>query len=171
MNPLYPQTEKTSAEVQHEEQLELDNWIDLLTSGSPSYFRSIFLDMASANPENAELLCKFVSVECNTCNIKPSTKQTHIKVICWFDKYVGHKDFSKLRREDFIAYFASLRKEELEDPTHKWIGTYNTRHMILSKFFKWIYNQNELDYKKWIMPPCSQGMKPLPRREITIQAI
>lgn len=58
-----------------------------------------------------------------------------------------------------------MRKDESEDPTHKWIGTYNTRHMILSKFFKWLYNQNEMDCKKWILPRCLHGIKPIHRKE------
>lgn len=121
--------------------------------------------MSISNPGNAELLCKFQSFESDTGNIKPSTKQTHIKVVCWFERYLDHKDFSKVKRDDLIPYFASLRKEESEDPTHKWIGTYNTKHMILSKFFKWIYNQNEMDCKKWIVPPCLHGIKPHYRKE------
>ena len=121
--------------------------------------------MASANPKNAEFLCNFLSFECNSSNIKTSTKQTHIKIISWFDRFLVHKDFSKVTRENFIAYFASIKKGEQTDPTHKWIGTHNTRHMILSKFFKWLYNQNEFNQKKWIVPPCLQGIRPLPRKE------
>jgi hypothetical protein len=62
----------------------------------------------------------------------------------------------------------SSRKTEIDDPTHKWIGTYNTRHMVLSKFFRWLYNfykNNESDQKKWITPPSMQGIKQLSRKE------
>jgi hypothetical protein len=58
-----------------------------------------------------------------------------------------------------------VRKTEIEDPNHKWIGTYNTRQMILGKFFRWRYNRNESDFKKWITPPCINGVKPLKRME------
>jgi hypothetical protein len=51
-----------------------------------------------------------------------------------------------------MQYLSALRKTELEDPSHKWIGIYNTRQMVLSKFFKWLYNQNEPDYKKGLHP-------------------
>ena len=56
----------------------------------------------------------------------------------------------------------------MDDPTHKWIGTYNTRYMILSKFFKWLYNfykNNDVDQKKWMKPQFMQGIKPFPRKE------
>ena len=62
----------------------------------------------------------------------------------------------------------SSRKTEIDDLTHKWIGTYNTRHMVLSKFFRWLYNfykNNESDQKKWITPPSMQGIKQLSRKE------
>jgi integrase len=37
--------------------------------------------------------------------------------------------------------------------------------MVLSKFFKWLYNQNEPDCSKRLIPPCMQGVKTLPRKE------
>ena len=62
----------------------------------------------------------------------------------------------------------SARKNELEDPTHKWIGTYNTRHIVLSKFFRWLYNfnkNNEVYSKKWITPTCMYGVMQFRRKE------
>jgi hypothetical protein len=38
--------------------------------------------------------------------------------------------------------------------------------MVISKFFKWLYNyHSEPDSNKWITPPCVQGIKQLPRKE------
>jgi integrase len=59
----------------------------------------------------------------------------------------------------------SLRKSETEDPIHKWIGTYNTRQMMLIKFFRWIYNKDEYNKENWITPSCMKRVKPLPRKE------
>ena len=67
-----------------------------------------------------------------------------------------------------MDFLNSVRKTEREDPTHKWIGTYNTRHMILSKFFRWLhnlYNNNEVDQKKWRTPQCMEGIKQFKRQE------
>jgi len=61
-----------------------------------------------------------------------------------------------------------LRKTESDDPTHRWIGTYNTRQMVLNKFFRWLYNHhqnNESDHEKWITSPYMQGIKQLSRKE------
>ena len=63
----------------------------------------------------------------------------------------------------------SSRKIESEDPTHKWIGTYNTRHMVLSKFFRWLYNHiyqnNEIDQKKWITTTMYARNQAISRKE------
>lgn len=139
--------------------------IQSLTDGSLPYYRSILHDLYNANGENAKMLCDFITQEINNQNIKASTKLTHIKILCWFSKYLDHKNFHLITRDDIIGYLNSLRKSESSDPTHKWIGTYNTRQMILSKFFRWLFNKNEFDSKKWITPPLMQGIKQLPRKE------
>jgi integrase len=139
--------------------------IESLTAGCLPYYRSILDDLYKANVENGKMLCDFITAGINNQNIKPNTKLTHIKILCWFSKYLDYKNFELITRDDIIRYLNSLRKSELSDPTHKWIGTYNTRQMILSKFFRWLYNKNEFDSKKWITPPCMQGIKQLPRKE------
>lgn len=32
-----------------------------------------------------------------------------------------------------------FRKEDSEDPTHKWFGTYNSNLIHVVKFFKWLH--------------------------------
>ena len=34
------------------------------------------------------------------------------------------------------------------DPLHKWIGTYNTKLVVLSRFFKWLHYPNIDDPKR-----------------------
>jgi hypothetical protein len=129
---------------------DLEKRIESLTACALPYYNSIFKDLYQANRKNAEILCDFISTEYTNQNIKTSTKLTHIKVICWFSKYLDHKNFQLVTRDDIIDYLGSMRKSETQDPTHKWIGTYNTRQMILSKFFRWLHNKNEHDSKKWL---------------------
>lgn len=144
---------------------ELIKKIQSLTFGSLPYYDSILKELYEANRQNAKTICDFIMVEVTNQNIKTSTKLTHIKVLCWFTKHLNHKNFQLVTRDDVTDYLNSLRKPESIDPTHKWIGTYNTRQMILSKFFRWLYNKNEFDSKKWVTPPCMQGIRQLPRKE------
>jgi len=115
---------------------DLEKRIELLTSDILPYYNSIFKELCNANAQNAEILCDFIMTEYNNQNIKTNTKLTHIKIICWFSKYSNYKDFQLITRHNIIDYLNSLRKIESIDPTHKWIGTYNIRQMILSKFFR-----------------------------------
>jgi hypothetical protein len=64
-----------------------------------------------------------------------------------------------------LDYLTSLRKPESTDPQHNSIGTYNGRQMILLKFFRWLYQPNELDARKRATPDCMNGIRRLPRME------
>lgn len=70
-----------------------------------------------------------------------------------------------MTKDDILKYLNNLRRPELTDPNHKWIGSYNARQMIFLKFFRWLYNSTEPDSKKRITPPCMQGIRRLPRKE------
>jgi hypothetical protein len=50
-----------------------------------------------------------------------------------------------LERKDVLAFLDSLRKSEITDPLHKWIGTYNVYRVHLIRFFKWLYSP-DLEY-------------------------
>jgi hypothetical protein len=142
-------TATTAAKNRRIEDLEMK--IDSLTEGVLPYFRSIFKYMALANPENAKIVCEFLTAEHNEYNIKLSSRLTKIKIIYLFNKYLGFKPFQQITKQDILEYLGTLRKTESQDNTHKWIGTYNTRQMVINKFFKWLYNnQNEPDHRKWI---------------------
>ena len=154
-------TVATKNTVSREITPHLEKRIDSLTYNALPYFKSIFKHMGLYNSQNAETLCEFITAEHNEQNIKLSTRLTHIKIICWCNKYLKYKDFQQITKNDIIDYLGTLRKAEPDDPSHKWIGTYNFRQMVLSKFFRWLYNQNEPDNKKWITPKCMQGVKPL----------
>jgi integrase len=139
--------------------------IDLLTSDALPYYNSLLKNLFQKNKKNAKILCDFIMSEIDNQNIKVSTKLTHLKILCWFSKYLNNKEFQSVTRDDVTDYLSSLRKTELLDPAHRWIGTYNTRQMILNKFFRWFYNKNEFDTRKWITPNCMQGIRQLSRKE------
>jgi integrase/recombinase XerD len=48
-----------------------------------------------------------------------------------------------MTRDEILVYLDSIRKPDMLDPLHKWIGTYNLRRTILLRFFKWFYFPNE----------------------------
>ena len=79
-----------------------------------------------------------------------------------------------MTRDDVLCYLDNCRKSENEDPLHKWIGSYNTKLAILSKFFKWLYYPNVEDSKRRSelsalekKPDCIIGIKRLKRKEVS----
>ena len=56
--------------------------------------------------------------------------------------------FIDMTRDDVLCYLDKCRKPENEDPLHKWIGSYNTKLVIISRFFKWLYYPNIDNPKK-----------------------
>jgi integrase len=145
---------------------DFEKKVDHLIEGAPQYFKSIVMKMEHSNPQNAKTLCKFISVETSERNLKLSSRLTKIKILYLFNRYLDYKSFELITKNDIRNFLDSLKKPESRDPTHKWIGTYNTRQMVISKFFKWLYNYDtEPDSDKWTTPPCVQGVKQLPRTE------
>jgi integrase len=72
-----------------------------------------------------------------------------------------------MTKYDILDFLNKLRKSSSEDPTHKWIGSYNGRQIVLNKFFRWLYNSDEPDPKKRETPVCISGIRRLPRKEKT----
>lgn len=151
----------------------LENKVRSICKGSHSlYINSIFKKICNTNLENAKIFYEFLIAQHNNQNVRFNTTFTYIKILSVFSEYSYYKDFKKITKDDIIDFLNSIRKNDLEDPTHKWIGTYNTRHMILSKFFRWIFNvyfskngSYEIDPKKWITPSCLQGIRQFKRKE------
>jgi hypothetical protein len=72
-----------------------------------------------------------------------------------------------MSKQDILEYLTSLRKPLNEDPSHRWIGSYNGRQAVFLKFFKWLYYREESDFRKRDIPECVQGIKKLNRKEKT----
>ena len=147
---------------------ELNAKIDFITQfASKAYFNKALKKLAGDQIENATTICDYIIAEQTEINIKQSTKEGKIKILIWLSNFHSGKSFAEMTKVDIISYLATLRKSLVEDPYQRWIGSYNGRQMILTKFFRWLYNPNESDQRKRITPPCVQGVKKLPRKEKT----
>jgi hypothetical protein len=70
------------------------------------------------------------------------------------------------RRLWFHHYRLSSRKTEEEDQLHKWIGYYNTKIKIITKFFKWLYYP-DIKPEERKSPPIIQNIHFLKRKEVS----
>jgi integrase len=130
---------------------------------SKPYFQRALERMIETNPENCNTICEYILAEQSEINLKDSTKEGKIKVLMWLSAFLGGKRFRRATKQDILSYLDSLRRPLSEDANRKWIGSYNSRQMILNKFFRWLYNPDECDQKKRITPPCMTGVRKLPR--------
>ena len=79
-----------------------------------------------------------------------------------------------MTRDDVLCYLDKCRKSEDKDPMHKWIGTYNTKLMTISRFFKWLHYPDIEDPKTRSelsalerKPGCIMGIKQIKRKEVS----
>ena len=146
---------------------ELERKIDSITTGlSRPYFNKILKELVKKNLENATIICDYIIAEQIEINIQNSTKESKIKVLTWLSNHFqDEKSFRNMTKHDILDFLNKLRKPAVEDPMSKWIGSYNGRQIILTKFFRWLYNPDEPDHRNRITPSCMQGIKRLPRKE------
>ena len=120
-------------------------------------------------------ICEYVIAMKREINPRLSHKRNTIQVLSELSRAVGiEKKFIDMTRDDVICYLDKCRKPENEDQLHKWIGTYNMRLVVLSRFFKWLYYPDIGDPKRRSelsalegKPECIIGIKQLRRKEIS----
>jgi hypothetical protein len=77
---------------------DLEKRIDSLIEDALPYFRSIFKQVALANPQNARTLCEFIVAERDEHNLKLSSRLTRIKIIYLFNRYLDYKSFEQITK-------------------------------------------------------------------------
>jgi integrase/recombinase XerD len=135
----------------------------------------ILRDRSRLSKENALTVCEYVIAMKTEVNPRLSYKRYTIQFLSELSRAVGiEKKFIDMTRDDVLCYLDKYRKPENEDPMHKWIGSYNTKLVILSRFFKWLYYPNVEDPKRRNelstlerKPDCIMGIKRLKRKEIS----
>jgi hypothetical protein len=117
----------------------LERKIALATEGftSRKFCELVLKDRNSLSKENALTICDYVIAMKREINPRLSYKKNTIQFLSELSRAVGiEKKFIDMTRDDVFCYLDKCRKPENEDPFHKWIGTYNTRLVILARFFK-----------------------------------
>jgi hypothetical protein len=75
----------------------------------------------------------------------------------------GFRDFT---RANVIRYLDQFRKDEDLEPSHKWIGTYNTNLINVIRFFRWL-SSPDLEPDKRPKPAVVQKLPKFRRRDIS----
>jgi integrase len=132
------------------------------------YFKNSLLNLLKRNIQNTRIICNYIIAEQTEINIKDSTKEGKIKILVWLSNHFqDQKSFKDMTKEDILEYLNNRRKSVSEDPSQRWIGSYNGRQIVLNKFFRWLYNSDESDPRKRETPACMNGIRKLPKKELT----
>jgi hypothetical protein len=159
------QEEKEEQARTEEDYQSLDRLVDSITQDFSRKGINSRLKALARRSINTATICDHILAEQTEQNIKTSTAESKVKSLLWISKYLNEKPFEEMTKQDILSYLNSLRKPTSTDPQQKWIGSYNNRLRYYAKFFRWLYNREEPDYRKRISPPCIQGLRQLPRQE------
>src|ERR1041385_3434852 len=155
----------------------LERKINIATEGftTHKFCELVLRDRNRLSKENALTICEYVIAMKREVNPRLSYKRYTIQFLAELSKVVGVTTmFIDMRRDDILCYLDKYRKPENEDPLHKWIGSYNIKLVVLSRFFKWLYYPNIEDPKRRSeisalerKSECIMGVKRLKRKEIS----
>jgi hypothetical protein len=89
-------------------------------------------------------MCEYIIAMKREMNPRLTYKRCTIQFLSELSRVVGiEKKFIDMTRDDILLCFLDkCQKTENEDPLHKWIGTYNTKLITISRFFKWLHYPN-----------------------------
>ncbi|MFZ0223247.1 MAG: hypothetical protein WAM42_16300 [Candidatus Nitrosopolaris sp.] len=135
----------------------------------------ILRDRNRLSKENALTVSDYVIAMKREINPRLDYKKYTIQFLAELSKTTGiAKEFIEMTRDDVLCYLDKCRKQENEDPLHKWIGSYNTKLVVLSRFFKWLHYPDIDDPKRRSelstlerKPDCIMGIRRLKRKEIS----
>jgi hypothetical protein len=80
----------------------LDRVIDSITIGmSRKAFNSRLKALARISFKNASTICDYILAEQTEQNIKPSTAESKVKLLIWLSRYLNHRPFEEMTKQDF----------------------------------------------------------------------
>ncbi|PWU78838.1 MAG: hypothetical protein DLM72_20425 [Candidatus Nitrosopolaris wilkensis] len=120
---------------------QFERKIDFATTGLQPFIHRDLTENVS--PKNAQTIAEYILAMKTETNLSDNYRSTIIRILSTLSKFHNNKHFSVLTRDDIISYLDSLRKVDVSDPLHKWIGTYNLRRTLFLAFFKWLYYPND----------------------------
>ncbi len=153
--------------IESNSELLFDRKVDQATAGLDSHYRESLKNKVSK--ENALAISNFVLAMKSEINLSDHYRRLIITVLCKFSCFHNNnqKPFSEISRDDVLSYLDSLRKPEVIDPLHKWLGTYNLYRMLLMRFFRWFYYQ-DIEPNKRPKPKAVENIAQLKRKEQSI---
>lgn len=143
--------------------LPLNDRIEKITEELGSHVRNLLYVIGI----NADTIIDYINTMKHEINYTVHYGRDTAGFLCRFSKYHENKSFKEISRNDIVEFLDSLRKTEIQDPLHKWIGTYNTYRIYLLRFFRWYYSPN-IEPSKRPKPAVMENISKLKRKEKSI---
>ena len=124
-------------------------------------------NLRTMSEDNASTIINYISTIRVEVNLSDHYRKDLIEVLTRFARYNDNKPFKDITRTNILSFLESFRKTEAADPMHKWIGTYNTFRMHLTRFFKWLYSPN-IEPSKRPKPMLIENIPKVKRKEKSI---
>jgi integrase/recombinase XerD len=119
--------------------------------------------LSRCDTKHISVICDYIIALRSEIKLSDNYRQNILATLTALSKS-SNKDLKDFTRQDNIAYLEKFRKEDSQDPKHKWIGTYNSHRIDVIKFFKWL-NYPDIEPKKRPKPEAVQNIPKLRRLE------
>jgi integrase len=116
--------------------------------------------------EQASVICDYVLAVKSETKLSDNYRISILNTLIPLSLH-GNKRWKDFTRADIIRYLNHFRKDESVDPSHRWIGAYNTSLINIIRFFRWLYNP-DLEPTKRPKPTVVQNLSKFRRREISL---
>ncbi len=136
---LMPQPLLAETSSKNDDDLLLEKKIDMATEGfaTTKFCELILKDRNRLSKENASTFSDYIIAMKREVNPRLNYKKSTMQIIAELSKSIGiAKKFIDMTRDDVLYYLDKCRKLDNEDRLHKWVGSYNTKLTVLSRFFQ-----------------------------------
>ena len=91
---------------------------------------------------NSKLVVEYLNSKMREGNLKPATRANTIDRLSRLSRlslFHKNKSFREMTTEDIFYFLDTIKQTEIQDPLHKWIGTYNltarSSHQMLQPYY------------------------------------
>ena len=115
---------------------------------------------------NSDLIIQYINSKMREGNLKPATRASTIDRLSRLTNFHNNKSFREMTTKDIFSYLDTIRRTEIQDSMHRWIGTYNLSVTKIISFFKWLYQPECHSYDRQV-PEFLKNVRHIKRKEIT----
>lgn len=119
---------------QNEFEVNSKNKLYIVTAGLQRYTYKQLVEQISK--QNCITIADYILMQKTEVNLADTYRANILTTLISLSKLLDNKPFKTMTRDDILYYLDTVRKPEVSDPQHKWIGSYNEKRQRLVKFME-----------------------------------